>query len=172
MDIVILGIFENRHASILEDLAKKNKLQIIWDFDQYLIESEIGLNILKDSFKLKKIGILVDFNFLEDRIFSSYPLIYEISEFYIENQWGKIPERLPKLFNYLNDLKKSIINSMIFAFADEWYDYTTVKIESLNFDDIQDRLNNPFVWCPGYKNLQKNFEIRDSIHPLILEVKK
>lgn len=61
---------------------------------------------------------------------------------------------------------------MIIAFADEWRENTTVKIETINYNELKGRLNNAFVWCYGYRNLRTNSETRDDFHPLVLELEK
>lgn len=170
MDVIILGFYNQNDSVLAEKLAIKNNLKIIWDYQQYKIESEIGISDLHKYFKLSKIGILIDANFKDGEIFYSYPLINEISDFYIQTEWENKPWNIPRIYNFFDDLNNEKINRMIVSFADEWNEKTTVKIENIDFVEVKSRLYSAFVWCNGNRNLRTNSEIRDDAHPLVLEL--
>lgn len=109
-------------------------------------------------------------NSIEDHNFSSYPIIYEISEYHIKTAWEKKESEKPKLYLFFEDLSQNKISNLVVGFADEWKEYTTVKIEKLKYNDLSNRLNSEHVWCPKFTSLRTNSDIRDEFHPLILEV--
>lgn len=163
MDVIILGTYSKTDKKIIDNIASMDdNIRIVWDYDPYNIEAAIGIRVLEEHYKLFQTGILVEND--NEVTFSSYPLIYEVSEAFINGKTN------PKLFLFFDRLEKSSINNMIIAFADEWKKETTVKVEKCNFSMLKKRLNSIFVWCEGYRNLIRNTEVRDDFHPLILEV--
>nr|MCR5191153.1 hypothetical protein [Bacteroidales bacterium] len=165
MDVVIIGIYDlSDKKKISEIVSSINDLDIIWDFKKYHIDAQEGIQIMKKYFNILDVGVLIDKK--ENDSFSSYSLIYDISEFCICNNV------YPLFFTFLDRLceMQFHLKKMIIAFADEWYENTTVKIEKMRLTEIKKRLNNIFVWCNSYINLISDLEIRDDNHPLILEI--
>jgi len=115
---------------------------------------------------------LIDKNLPDEELFSSYSLIYDVSDYFMATEWNNETPNNPKLYNFFDALNESNLKKLIVAFADEWVENTTVKIESMNFDCVKSRLNNAYVWCFGYRNLAKNTESRDDFHPLVLELER
>ena len=156
MDVIVLGFYNSKDADIVEDLASKNNLRVVWNYQQFNIDSEIGIVDLKNYFNLYQAGILIENNLPDEELFSSYTLIYEVSDYFMATEWDNKTCEPPKLFNFFNALNRSNIQKIIMAFADEWNENSTVKIEKLNFGELKNRLYSPFVWCYGYRNLKTN----------------
>ena len=172
MDVIVLGVYNAHDMNLVNNiLLSSNDIKVIWEFDKYNVEAKNGIKILEKYFNLFHTGILVEGQ-NDETFFSSYPLIYEISEYYITTELYKRKSSTPKLFNFFKLLEKSNFNNFIVAIADEWLDDSTVKIEKIELKDIKKRLNSIYVWCDGYINLLTNSEIRDDFHPLILEVSR
>lgn len=172
MDVIVLGVYNKDDIYLIEEISTASGLKIVWNYEHYNIEAEIGVVELKKYYKLYQAGILIDDSFIEGDSFCSYPLINEISDYYIATEWDNKTCEQPKLFNFFDALSKSDIQKIVIAFADEWNENATVKIEKLNYSELKCRLYSPFVWCFGYRNLQTNSEIRDEYHPLVLESEK
>ena len=165
MDVVIIGIYDlSEKKKISEIVSSINDLDIVWDYNKYHVDAQKGIQIMKKYYNISDVGILIDKR--EKDSFSSYSLIYEISEFYVYKK------NYPLLFIFLDSLigRPFHFKKMIMAFADEWEENTTVKIEKIRFTEIKKRLDNLFVWCNSYINLISDSEIRDDSHPLILEI--
>lgn len=172
MDVIVLGFFNSEDAKLVEEVASKNDLMVVWNYHQYNIESEIGIKDLENYYKLYKSGILIENKFKEGDFFYSYPLINEVSDYFMATEWNNETPNNPKLYNFFDALNESNLKKLIVAFADEWVENTAVKIESMNFDCVKSRLNSAYVWCFGYRNLAKNTESRDDFHPLVLELER
>lgn len=163
MDVIILGVYSVSNKETLNNtVAAISNLEIVWNYEQYNIEAFKGIKVLEESYKLFQTGILVEKD--RDKTFSSYPLVYEVSDVPL----GGNPS--PKLFQFFKSIEKSDIDRMIIAFANEWEKDTLVRIEKYDFQGIKKRLNSVFVWCENYTNLINNTEVRDDCHPLILEL--
>jgi len=163
MDVIVLGVYNSTERDRVNSaVSRSGDLEIAWDYNHYNIEASRGIQVLKKSYKLFDAGVLVKKD--RDASFTSYPLIYEVSEFVLGNN------RSPKLFQFLDNLQELNLPKMIIAFADEWDENTLVKIERCPVGSIKERLNSIFVWCECYVNLISNSEIRGDDHPLILEV--
>lgn len=163
MDVIIIGVYSATDKEMLNDVVSTiGSLEIVWEYQQYNTEASNGIGVLEEVYKLFQIGILVEKD--REQTFSSYPLIYEVSEAFIK---GEIH---PKLFQFFDKLEEANIKKMIIAFADEWEKNTLVKVEKCRFQMLKKRLTSIFVWCEGYRNLISNTEIRDDYHPLLLEV--
>jgi len=172
MDVIVLGIYNKEDVLLIEEVAIANDLKIVWDFEQYNIEAEIGIKDLEKYYKLLQTGILVDSKYFEGDTFYSYPIINEVSEYYISTEWDNRNHSVPRLFRFFDDLNKRNFQQIIIAFADEWNENTTVKIEKIKYSELKNRLNSIFVWCFGYRNFRTNSEVRDDFHPLVLELRK
>ena len=172
MDVIILGLYSEDDANLIEEIASKSDLKLVWNYQQYNIEAETGIKDLKEYYKLHKIGILIENKFAEGDFFYSYPIINEVSDYFMSSEWNNEMPNLPRLFNFFDTLNESALKKIIVAFADEWTENTTVKIERIDFDGVKSRLNNVYVWCFGYRNLRTNTESRDDFHPLVLELEK
>lgn len=172
MDVIVLGFFNSEDAKLVEEVAIKNDLLVVWNYQQYNIDSEIGLKDMERYYKLYRTGILIDKNLPDEELFSSYSLIYEVSDYFMATEWNNETPRNPKLYNFFDALNESNLKKLIVTFADEWVENTTVKIESMNFGCVKSRLNSAYVWCFGYRNLAKNTESRDDFHPLVLELER
>jgi hypothetical protein len=164
MDVIILGIYNMSDKENLNKLVSLiNGLDIVWNFEHYNIDAAKGISIMKKYYNLLDVGIVIDKN--DEDEFSTYPLKYEISNFYISKEY------YPLFFVFLDKLENiQFDNNLIMAFADEWEENTPVKIEKIKINEIKNRINSIFVWCESYTNLISNTEIRDDFHPLILEV--
>lgn len=163
MDLVILGVYSFKDKTRLNSLVSDMEdLEIVWDYEQYNVEASGGIITLSKAYNLADTGVLIKKN--GDSSFTSYPLIYEVTESILE---GKDD---PSLFQFFHALKKADISKMILAFADEWDQNTLVKVERRSIDAVIDRLNSIFVWCETYVNLISGSEMRGDDHPLVLEV--
>jgi len=163
MDVIVLGIHNTNDKNILDSIVSQfDELEICWDYEHFNIEASNGIKVLSKSFKLTETGILLKNN--DDGIFSSYPLICEVTDS-ILNLSGE-----PSLFQFLKKINSSSISRMILAFADEWEENTLVKIEKCSIDAAIERLNSIFVWCESYVNLVSESELRGDDHPLILRL--
>lgn len=172
MDVIVLGFYNSDDATLVEEIASKNNLRVVWNYQQYNIEAEIGIKDLENYYKLYKSGILIDNKFKEGDFFYSYPLINEVSDYFMATVWNNETPNNPKLFNFFDALNESTLKKLVVAFADEWTRNTTVKIESMDFSSVNNRLNSVYVWCLGYRILPTNVENRDDFHPLILDLEK
>jgi hypothetical protein len=170
MDVIVIGIYSEGDTSLIEELAEDSSLKVIWNHDKYNVEAKQGIAILASRYHLKRTGIIIDNDYEEGRFFSSYPLIVEISDHYIETEWNNQKTKAPKLFVFFESLSRAFKGKCVLSFADEWHATSTVKIEKLQYKDLVKRLNRLFVWCEGYRNLQTNIEIRDESHPLVIEL--
>ena len=167
MDVIILGVYNESDVKKLEKIISKlNSLEIIWDYESYNIESSHGIKVMERNYKLYKTGILIKKRDDSDTSFTSYPLIYEVSENYLEESLEK-----PKLFSFIHELILAELDKIIIAFVDEWVDKTLVRIEECKFSNLISRLNTSYVWCDTYVDLVNNTELRHEESPLILEVK-
>lgn len=163
MDVIVLGVYNSADKLRLNSVVSRTKdLEIVWDYDHFNIEADRGIKMLEKSYNLFDTGILLNKD--RDHIFTSYPLIYEVSESVMGNNNN------PKLIHFFDILKETNIRKMVIAFADEWDENTLVKIEQCPISFIKNRLNSVFVWCETYVNLISNSELRGDDHPLILEV--
>ena len=163
MDIIVLGVYNHSDKGKLDDVVSSiDNLEIVWDYSKFNIEGSIGINLLEKNYKLFQIGILVEKE--REGIFSSYPLIYEVSETFMDNTSA------PKLFHFIDKLKGINISKMIIAFAYEWDEKSLVKVEKCNVNLLKKRLNSYYVWCESYLNLVSNTEMRGDEHPLIIEI--
>ncbi|UTA66506.1 hypothetical protein [Emticicia sp. 21SJ11W-3] len=172
MDIIVVGVYNEQDANTIEEMASANGLKLVWDYKRYNIEAEMGIVELKKYYTLYETGILIEGNYVEGDTFYSYPVIYEVSDYFIAREWYNKSREQPKLFNFFDTLSISNIQKMIIGFADEWDENTTVKIEKLSYKELKSRLYSPYVWCFGYNNLRTNSVIRDDFHPLVLELEK
>ena len=164
MDVIILGVFNDSEKNKLNDfILGFNNLEVVWEFEKYNIESSKGILLLKKFYNLYSVGILVEKE--RDSTFTSYPLIYDVSESYIMGS-----EEIPSLFEFLDKLGPLGLKKMIIAFADEWDENSLVRVEKCYYKKLKQRLNSCYVWCEGYLNLVSNSEIRVDEYPLILEV--
>lgn len=163
MDIISLGFLFNINKDDLEkSLLQHCGIKLIWDFEKYNIESIKGIQLFKEYFKINTMCVLLDAD--ENKTFTSYPLIYEISEYYLSK------ERIPKLFNLIDILKMKGMNDCFFSFSDFWDDKTLIRIKELNFEKMKNFLDNIYVWCETYTNLMKNEDIRIDDHPLVIRI--
>lgn len=169
MDVIILGVYSKDDICLIEEVANINGLKIEWNYEKYRIEAEKGVVELKKYYKLYQAGILIEDSLEKGDTFYSGPLLNEISDYYISTEWDKKICDQPKLFNFFDSLSSSSLQKIIIAFADEWDENVTVKIEKLSYRELKSRLYSPFVWCFGYRDLKTNSEIRDEYHPLVLE---
>lgn len=172
MDVIVLGVYNKKDISSIEETAAFNGLKVVWDYCRFNIEAEKGIKEMEKYYQLFQTGILIEGSHLEGATFYSEPIINEISNYYVATEWNNESHVPPKLFRFFNALNKSILKNLIVAFADEWNENTTVKIERISFNEVNSRLNNFYVWCFGYRDLRTNSEIRDDFHPLILEMEK
>lgn len=164
MDVIIIGIYTNEDKDQLNRITNLiPNLEIVWDYDEYNIEAAEGIKVMNDFYRLVQTGVLVEKD--RDNAFSSYPIICDVSDAYINQS------SIPKLFQFFDNLKNAKIEKMIIAFANEWEKDTLVKIEKCEFESLKGRLNRLFVWCESYFNIIDNVELRDDFHPLILELK-
>ncbi|MBL0314757.1 MAG: hypothetical protein IPP69_02895 [Flavobacteriales bacterium] len=170
MDVIVLGVYSIDDAYLVEKIASKNNLRVVWNFQDYRIDAEYGMKSLENYFHLHKLGVLIDDKYKDGDFFCSYPLIIEVSDYFMASEWNKETPSNPKLFNFFNSINESTLKKLIVAFADEWTERTTVKIESMDFSSVNKRLTNLYVWCTGFRNLQTNIENRDDFHPLILDL--
>lgn len=165
MDVIILGIYDGSEKDKLNHLIlDSHQLEVVWDFEKYNLESSKGILLLKEFYNLNSIGILVEKE--RDESFSSYPLIYEVTETFMGSS------EAPKLFGFLDKLESLNLKKIVIAFADEWDENSLVKAEKCNYKELKNRLNSPYVWCDSYLNLVSKTEIRGDEHPLILEVER
>ena len=162
MEIIAIGIFRKEDKKELNSTCNMLEgLEIAWDYSKFNFESSGGLEMMKTAYGLMDIGILLPHN--RGVSFTSYPLIYEVTESVL----GK--SDYPLLFKFLDSLNELKIEKSIIAFADEWDADTLVRVESLDMNSLKDKLNNVFVWCENYVDLSSNHEIRVADHPLIIE---
>ena len=165
MDIIFLGIYKDSDKELLEKLANSiSDIEIVWNFTNINIESAKGIALLKKKYNFNHIGIVVEKS--NEKTFSSYPLIYEISMAFIEGH------KRSTLFNLLDRINKLSLNKLVMAFADEWDENTLVRIEKCTFELLTNRLYSMYVWCETYIDVISNSEVRDATHPLILEVSR
>ena len=165
MDVVIIGIYDlSEKIKLSEIVSSINDLDIVWDYEKYHVDAQKGIQIMKKYYNISDVGILIDKK--EKDSFSSYSLISDISEYCVNKK------EYPLFFAFLDSLigMQFHFKKMIMAFADEWEENTTVKIEKIRFTEIKNRLDNLFVWCNKYINLISDSEIRDDSNPLILEI--
>ena len=163
MDIIFVGLFtEKENKDKLEDLLKSCDLEIEWNYWNYNIESYAGIKLLEKVYNIELTGVLTEKKV--DSSFTSYPLVYEISEFVIKEK------KYPRLFRFFDKIKESDIKKMIIAFADYWNEKTLVRIKKIKIENLKKELNSIYSWCETYVNLRTNEELRNDEHPLILEV--
>ncbi|MEX0290742.1 MAG: hypothetical protein AB3N14_16680 [Flavobacteriaceae bacterium] len=163
MDVIVLGVYNDQDKEKLDNLfSSLNDLEIIWNYEIYDLESSAGLLLLRQSYNLNHIGILVEKN--KDSVLTSYPLIYEVTETFMGINTN------PIFFGFLVELENLGLKKMVLAFADEWDTDTLVRIEKSNFKSLKERLNTPYVWCESLTSLISQTKIRDDGHPLIFEV--
>lgn len=163
MDIIVLGVYNPIEKERLNSIISQiDDLEIYWDYDHFNIEASSGINTLRKVYNLFGTGVLVKKD--ASTSFTSYPLIYEVSESVI----GKNND--PILFHFFKNLRKAKIPKIIIAFADEWDENTLVRVERCPVGSLKDRLSSIFVWCESYVDLINNSEIRGDGHPLVLEV--
>ncbi len=163
MDVIILGIYRGPEKDKLNHLIlDSDELEVVWDHEKYNLESSKGISLLKELYNLDSVGVLVEKQ--RDESFSSYSLIYEVSETFMGCS------ETPRLFGFLDKLESLNLKRMVIAFADEWDENSLVKVEKCSYKELKHRLNTPYVWCDGYLNLVSNTEIRGDEHPLILEI--
>lgn len=166
MDIIFIGVYNSKQKDKLDHLVSNfNSLELVWDFQNYKLESEEGISLLEEKFNLEAIGILIKKD--EKKPFSSYPLISEITDFVINQEVEK-----PILMNFFEALKSLNIDKLIIAFANEWDRESLIRLENTHFNEITNRINNLYVWCDCYVNLENNSEIRIDYYPLVLDVKE
>ena len=163
MEVIIFGLYDELNKKKLEEnLLNSCNVEIVWDYSKYNIESLKGIKLLEKTYDLQATGILLEKNW--DDSFTSYPLIYEITEFILQG------DKYPRLFKLIDGIQGVGIKKMIMAFADYWDEKTLVRIQEVDFGAIKENLNNIYTWCETYVDLDTNEEIRDDEHPLILEI--
>lgn len=165
MEVIVIGTFNIQDKDNLEHIVSLNdNIELVWDYDKYQIEASEGIAIMRKIHGLYDVGILLKKRPDNDKTFYSYPLIFELSETCTQEN----PHST--LWDFFDTLNKSNIERLIIAFADEWHHDTLVRIESCMFNNLKNRLNSVYVWCESYTDLLNNTEVRDSSHPLILNM--
>lgn len=60
MDIIFIGVYNSKQKDKLDHLVSNfNLLELVWDFQNYKLESEEGISLLEEKFNLEAIGILI-----------------------------------------------------------------------------------------------------------------
>jgi len=162
MVVIAIGVFSIVDKTIVDNIVSKFPcLSVLWEYDNYKIDEEKGLDEMKKYFNLYKIGIVVHKNDILHC--HSYTLIDEITNYYIHKK------PYPSLFSFIDSID---LNRFILAIADEWERNDLVRLEEMPFVDVKKRLSSVYVWCEEYLNLQTNVLTFDDSHPLILDINK
>lgn len=165
MEVIIIGTFNIQDKNMLDHIISLDpKIDMVWDYKKYRIEAAEGIAILQDKYGLSDVGILIKKPESDDDTFYSYPLVFELSEYNAANNTH------PTLFDFFEKLETTSIEKLIIAFADEWQESTLIREESCRFNQLKKRLDSVYVWCESYTDLKNNTEVRDSSHPLVLNV--
>lgn len=160
-----MGLYHESEKEMLEKhLSDFCAIDVVWEFDEFNIESASGVKLLEEIYHLKWTGILVEKDW--EVPFTSYPLIYEVTESLIEKAES------PRLFRFFDQLREIGIQKMIVAFADEWNQDSLVRVKRLDLDTLRQELNNVYVWCETYVDLRNNIAIQENGHPLIIEIEQ
>ncbi len=169
MVIIAIGLYKNEDKIELESILMKfDLLNVEFDYTQYNIESEEGLGIVKDYFKLSNIGVI---HYKKDRIpFYSGSITKEISDYYISIEIYNKSVNEPYFFEFIDAIENSKIKKFILTFADEFDENSGVRLEEVKIKDIKKRLFSGSVWEEEYLSLQHNECFPENYHPLILKV--
>lgn len=163
MELIIVGLYNELDRNIIKQiLSNVTDMEIEWNYEKYNIESFNGIKLLEEKYNLYCTGVLIEKDRKES--FTSYPLIDEITEFYIGGGSS------PKLFNFMNELKNTGLHQLVIAFANTWNKKTLVRIKKVNINKLTEIIRNIHSWYEVYTNLENNEEIRSEEHPLILEI--
>ena len=106
MEIIAIGLYKNEDKIELESILMEfDLLNLEFDYIQYDIESEEGLSIAKDYFKLSNIGVIHHKKDISP--FHSGSIIEEISNYYVSNEWHKQESNEPYFFKFIDSVEKS-----------------------------------------------------------------
>jgi len=160
MVVIAFGTFSIADKNKIEALVSNIPyLRVIWDYDAYKIDEEVGLSKMKNYFNLYKIGIIIHEKDVGQC--HSYSLIDEITNYCMHGS------PYPSFFSFIDSLD---LNRFILAFADEWERDNLVRLEKISLKDVKKRLTSVYVWCEEYLNLQTNVLSFDDSRPLILDI--
>jgi len=176
MEVIILGVF-NETDKLFLDSYKDDKIRIIWDYNPKLIDCYEGIKKLKKYYKFNSmfspwpiglfaIGLLIDEkDYLNEEI-TSYELLNEITNTYINNDI-KTDIRLFRFFDYLVN---SQIKEMIIAFANQWDNTTLIRKKTINFSELKKELDVSQTWRFDLYIVKSGYYIEEDEYPLLLEL--
>lgn len=170
MDIIAIGLYNKENKQELKSILKNFEMfNLEFDYKPFNIESEKGLEIVKEYFSLNFIGII---HFKNDvSPFYSGPILREITTYYISKEYNKQTLSEPYFFKLIDAIEKSKIDKFILIFADEFDENDGIRLETLNIKNLKSRLINVYVWEEEYLILKSNTTIPENYHPLILDIK-
>jgi hypothetical protein len=163
LEIITICFQDSIDTKALESFAQKTSgILIDWEYSKHKTESDEGLNSFTKLHNIDTVGVLLDLQ--ESEIFTSYPLIFEITNYYLTG------EGTPKLFLLLDELAKQDLGNFYLTFSDTWEEHTLVRMNGFTIEHTKEFLNSVYVWCETLTDLSKNEDIRIDDHPLIIKI--